>query len=470
MEKEIFIRYITYLLSFQSYQIVSVLRNKYGKDKVDSTVYYDNFKKYIRNILLTKARQFLDYIKDSVIRDSPNAIQRHYPDCPPIEINANDIETLKMTYEDSPVVEFLMNYRKEFKDGFYTLVVYFCHFLRWLYNNNYSSCSYVSELEIGLCNDSNHYISPMVYIMYDKIDIVQNEDEKIRTTVYDYIIVVPTMLGMIGAKDFATFTNQTGILGTKMSFTKDQLKSGYIHSHRETGFGYALRPTPHCTGGENPINDAILMIRQRQRQHPWQTISRREVLNFAENLYIYLGVESIQGGPWIKIQGMLGGANVCISESRYWSDVYNCNMWNPSWKEKMKVLADKIFGMNKELQYVKFSISTTGVHFAQCAKDLAISFTNLLYLALKDVTVYPTFKELTFEASIKEQIYEVSSRDMSYEEEIENRCFTMCGKEYPYKLVDDDHEVYQARIVKLDLFMYLMQYFKQEFYHTLIHQ
>ena len=87
MEKEIFTRYITYLLSFQSYQIVSVLRNKYGNDKVDSTVYYDNFKKYIKSILLeAKATWLFDYMKSYVIKDAPNAIQRYYTDLPSVEI------------------------------------------------------------------------------------------------------------------------------------------------------------------------------------------------------------------------------------------------------------------------------------------------------------------------------------------------------------------------------------------------
>ena len=469
MEKEIFTRYLTYLLSFQTYQIVNVLRNKYGKDKVDSTVYYDNFKSYIAKILLdTKAELFLSYINDNVIRDYPNAIQRYYSECPPIEICSHDIDTLKMTYYDDSLIDFLMDYRKNIKEGFYTLVVYFCHYLRWLYNYNYSKYSYFSELENGLGEEQNRYVSPMVYIMYDKIDVVQNENDKIRTTVYDYIIAVPTMLGMIGSKDFAIYTNQTGILGTKMTFTKDQLRAGYIHSHRETGFGYGLRPTPHCTGGENPINDVVNIIKIRQRKHPWQTISRMEVLNFAENLYIYLGVESIQGGPWIKIQNMSGGHNVCISETTEWCDTYNSeSIWNPSRKDKMKSIANSMFLINKNKHFVKFSISTTGVSFAQCAKDLAISFTNLLYIVLKDATTYPSFRGLTFEASIKEQIYEMSERDSSYEEKIKDCYFIMCGNIYKYKTIDDDNELNCYRIVKLDLFIYLMQYFKQSFYYLI---
>lgn len=466
MEKKIFTRYLTYLLSLQSYQIVSVLRNKYGKDKVDSTVYYDNFKSYIAKILLdTKAVLFLGYINDNVIKDSPNAIQRYYTECPPIEICQHDIDTLKMIYDDAPLIDFLMDYRKEVKEGFYTLIVYFCHYLRWLYNYDCSKYSYKSELEVGLRGGENRYVSPIVYIMYDKIDIVQNENDKIRTTVYDYIIAVPTMLGMIGAKDFATYTNQTGILGTKMTFTKDQIRSGYIHSHRETGFGYGLKPTPHCTGGENPINDVVQIIKVRQRKHPWQKISRMEVLNFAENLYIYLGVESIQGGPWIKIQSMSGGHNICISETVQWCDVYNSTgIWNSSWKEKIKSIANSMFMINKNKHFVKFSVSTTGISFAQCAKDLAISFTNLLYIVLKDATTYPGFRDLTFEASIKEQIYEMSGRDSSYEEEIRGCYFIMCGNRYTYKMIDDNNELNCARIVKLDLFMYLLQYFKQGFY------
>lgn len=471
MEKEIFTRYLTYLLSFQTYQIVSVLRNKYGKDKVDSTVYYDNFKSYIAKILLnTKAVLFLGYINDNVIRDSPNAIQRFYSECPPIEICQHDIDTLKMTYDDAPLIDFLMDYRKEVKEGFYTLITYFCHYLKWLYNYNCSEYSYFSELEIGLGGEGcNRYISPMTYVMYDKINIVQNENEDIQTTVYDYIVVVPTMLGMIGAKDFTTYSNQTGILGTKMSFTKDQLKSGYIHSHREVGFGYGLRPTAHCTGGENPINDVVNIIRIRQRKHPWQAISRMEVLNFAENLYIYLGVESIQGGPWIKIQNMSGGRNLILSETTQWNDVYNLtSVRNSSWKEKMKAIANNMFMINKSKHFVKFSISTTGISFAQCTKDLAISFTNLLYIVLKNTTTYPSFRDLTFEASIKEQIYEVSNGDSSYEEEIKDCYFTMCGNTYTYKMIDDDdNENYCARIVKLDTFMYLLQYFKNYFYYLI---
>jgi hypothetical protein len=270
---------------------------------------------------------------------------------------------------------------------------------------------------------------------------------------------------MIGAKDFATYINQTGILGTKMTFTKDQIRSGYIHSHRETGFGYGLKPTPHCTGGENPINDVVQIIKVRQRKHPWQKISRMEVLNFAENLYIYLGVESIQGGPWIKIQSMSGGHNICISETVQWCDTYNStSIWNSSWKEKMRSIANSMFMINKNKHFVKFSVSTTGISFAQCAKDLAISFTNLLYIVLKDATTYPGFRDLTFEASIKEQIYEMSGRDSSYEEEIKDCYFIMCGNKYTYKMIDDDNELNCARIVKLDLFMYLLQYFKQSFY------
>lgn len=468
MEKEIFTRYLTYLLSFQTYQIVNVLRNKYGKDKVDSTVYYNNFKKYIKSILLdTKTTIFLDYLKEYVIKDSPNAIQRLYSECPSVEINLNDIDTLKMTYDDTPLIEFFIDYRKEFKEGFYTLVIYFCHYLRRLHNYN-SKYSYFSELEIGLGGECcNSYVSPMTYVMYDKINIVQNEDEEIQTTVYDYIVVVPTMLGMIGAKDFATYTNQTGILGTKMTFTKEQLRSGYIHSHRETGHGYGLIPKAHCTGGENPINDVVNIIKIRQRKHPWQVISRREILNFAENLYIYLGVESIQGGPWIKIQSMSGGHNVCISETTQYDDVYNSASVRNSMIES---IAYNMFTMNKSKHFIKFSISTTGISFAQCTKDLAISFTNLLYIVLKDNTTYPktypSFRDLTFEASIKEQIYETSDRNSSYsyEEEIENCYFTMCGKKYTYKMIDDNNETYRARIVRLDMFMYLLQYFKQSFY------
>lgn len=467
MKKKIFTRYLTYLLSFQSYQIVYVLRNKYGKDKVDSTVYYDNFKSYIAKILLnTEANCFLSYIKNIVIRDR-NTIQRYYTECTPIEIDLNDIDTLKITYDEVPLIDFLMDYRKEFKGSFYTLIVYFCYYLKWLFNND-SRYSYYSELEVGLGGGKNNYISPMVYIMYDKIDIIQNEDEKVRTTVYDYIVTFPTMLGMIGSKEFATYINQTGILGTKMTFTQDQLNSGYIHSHREVCFGYELKPTPHCTGGENPINNVVDTIRKRQRKHPWKVISRMEVLNFAENLYIYLGVESIQGGPWIKINNISGGHNVCISETIRRFDVYNCyRVWNSSWKEKVKSVADSMFMINKNKHFVKFSISTTGISFAQCAKDLAISFTNLLYIVLGDATTYPSFIDLTFEASIKEKIYEINSQASSYDEKIKDCYFTMCGNTYKFKIIDDDNELNRTRIVKLDLFMYLLQHFKQNFYHII---
>lgn len=89
---------------------------------------------------------------------------------------------------------------------------------------------------------------------------------------------------------------------TKTTFTSEQFDSGYIHSHVPSRYGVPSFLSP-CLG-TGPIENTIIELKN--------TFDEAEWMLFCQELSLYVTVESLQGGPYIRLESV--GASQRLSE------------------------------------------------------------------------------------------------------------------------------------------------------------
>ena len=149
---------------------------------------------------------------------------------------------------------------------------------------SYTSCTSVQSYFL-LCQDTWHH---NIVIKIDK-ETVKNE-LGLSTVIYDLFIKLEFRRN--GALCY-------GIYYKKATFTKSQLLSHYIHSHCPRLYANDEIKWQHVCTGSGPINSSVIAL--TSIEEPLE-----HYYGFIAELRQIVQVESLQGGPYIKIEEING--------------------------------------------------------------------------------------------------------------------------------------------------------------------
>lgn len=144
------------------------------------------------------------------------------------------------------------------------------------------------------------YRRAVIYIWWPRVTVTNENDRSIN--IQDlYAKVIITLEGRIPYEE-------AGFLLNRATYTREQFLSNYLHSHIQnipkqdfTHFG-----SP-CLGN-GPIRNTILTLKNEYDSVTW--------LLFCQELSMYVTVESLDGGPWHRME-TVGGRNRLTVYSGY---------------------------------------------------------------------------------------------------------------------------------------------------------
>lgn len=87
----------------------------------------------------------------------------------------------------------------------------------------------------------------------------------------------------------------------RSSFSYDQFVSGYVHSHVQSVLSHNYRFQDPCLG-RGPIRNTILDLKNGGDEIKW--------MMFCQELSQYVTVESLNGGPWIRMETVGSKSNI----------------------------------------------------------------------------------------------------------------------------------------------------------------
>ena len=102
----------------------------------------------------------------------------------------------------------------------------------------------------------------------------------------------------------------TGFQLTRATFSHSQFDVGYIHSHISKWYGEDLKFRNPCLG-TGPIRQTILDLKNESDEIKWML--------FCQELSVYVTVESLKGGPYIRMESV--GAGLEHSKYRGYKEV-----------------------------------------------------------------------------------------------------------------------------------------------------
>ena len=435
------IRYLTYMVFVNTYRIVDVFRKHFGKDNVDSTVFYENNKSQIVRVLNRSASSFIS----NICRDSNSTAisagiinmwnQVHY-----------DVETLINGYEEIPLYEFLIRQRD--KLGVESLMMYLKYIPRFAIIQRERFRPEIEETLYDRSGDCINDINQMVYVHFDEITITQNEDEKIKHKVNDYFVALNTSLGFMSSLMHAIRYNQIGLLGTKMTYTKDEFTSGYVHSHRprlEHGSYSELAFASHCVGSRTPIRDIVFKIEGIMTKKENYIISKILVNQYASILKTYLEVESTTGGPYMRMQhiGSNDDSREILPDSIWTqgSTLLSCSRRRESATTK---IINEMFDLNLKLHLITFRITSDTVEYAQCKHDVLFALYDLfmiVYKETKDEECLDSISRVPCFVKNDKIFYKGNNNGAPVTDNVRNKFIKICNKKYNFKLTEEQEEI-----------------------------
>lgn len=208
---------------------------------------------------------------------------------------------------------------------------------------------------------SNYEVNIMVW--FPDVTVTNEYDESIN--IKDLYARIPiTLLG----RSFGV------IKMNRSTYTDRQLSSGYVHSHvprMNPNTRRNLTYFERICMGTGPIKTTITNLAVEYNENLWELLCL-ELDNFTK-------VESISGGPYVKLAEIGGGSQVTIE------GMFSCNKpFSGTTSFSVKDLHEFIKWLISR-RVLKFSLTPTGVALAQSSYDLAIKISNefLKYINIK---------------------------------------------------------------------------------------
>ena len=436
------IRYLTYMNFINTYRIVDVFRKHFGKDNVDSTVFYENNRAQIVRILNKPASSFISNIQSDVGNSMLIAVRIYNI----WEKAGYDIRTLIDGYGDIPLYEFLIRQRS--KLGVEVLMMYFKYFPRFALVQRERFHPEIEKTLYYRPSDCVNEVNQMVYVHFDEITITQNEDEKIKHKVNDYFVALNTSAGLISSLLHAIRYNQIGLLGTKMTYAKDEFMSCYVHSHRprlEHDSYNELQFVSHCVGSRTPIRDIVSKIENIMTQKENYIISKILITQYASILKTYLEVESTSGGPYMRIQsiGNNNNSREVVPDTEYacGSALLNCAVRKH--ESVTAKIIDEMFDLNLTLHLVTFRMTSSTIEYAQCKHDVLFALYDLFMIVYKKIKYELNLDGINcIPCFVKNDkiFYRGDGGSNPRIENVQDKYIRMCNKEYNFKLTDEQNE------------------------------
>lgn len=128
----------------------------------------------------------------------------------------------------------------------------------------------------------------VIYVWWPRVMVSNEYDQSI--VIQDlYAKIKVTVEGLIPLEN-------TGFLLNRATYSKDQFLSNYMHSHIRTIPKFDFSEfMPPCLG-HGPIQNTIVSLKEEYDEVLWML--------FCQELGMYVTVESIQGGPWKRLDGV----------------------------------------------------------------------------------------------------------------------------------------------------------------------
>lgn len=223
----------------------------------------------------------------------------------------------------------------------------------------------------GVDSFNEDYISPS-YITIHFPETKVESDNGTSTVIYDYYLRLPMLLGRF-----------ISILGTKLTYTPEQLLSGYLHSHRpptnwddNEDRSYYYGWWRHCLGDySTPLNKSIELLESININYGIGQVSDSVYRNIAIQIRDYIEVESIEGGPYMEISSIVSPE---VTIKKYF--------------DEDSAITHYVNGRINELDYIKtfirfvlmhkilkFTIIAGQVRLIDCPQDLLLKLSKLLY-------------------------------------------------------------------------------------------
>ena len=167
-------------------------------------------------------------------------------------------------------------------------------------DEDYNSKYEVSEQTLNDIIESLKYLKANIYVWWDKVTVTNENDKSVE--IQDlYAKVTVQLNGKIPYENL-------GFLLNRATYSSAQFLSDYMHSHIQyipkENFSNFMPP---CLG-HGPIVNTILTLKEEYDEAMWML--------FCQELSIYVTVESLQGGPWKKLEE-LGQPAPMVAYSSY---------------------------------------------------------------------------------------------------------------------------------------------------------
>lgn len=295
---EVVIRFMTYLANKPVREILGTFYKFFGKENVDCSIFYPNYKYYIRDLFKYGILSRISRM-DVVNTDSVYSLFRR-----------NNVE---YTNNMEVYVAFNRLWRVNKNDAMTLLkyIVITCH--------NQDIDGYISEIEEKASGDPLYFNEPLIYVYFKKATIVLNENDRIKHEIFDYFFCVPCLYGFIACASFSYRHNQTSIAGARTTFTVPEWNYNYVHSHRPSFDSRCpMRFKSHCTGNSNtPLNQLIASIYSAMIRPNVHSLPSQYADLFCINLRTYLSVESNAGGQYRKIEELASMSEQPVYHPKY---------------------------------------------------------------------------------------------------------------------------------------------------------
>lgn len=434
--------------TYETRRIVQLAKRKYGEENVATNVTDKEYKQLFNKILTKEngniGQDFYSICKTGFAYKAKFSEIYQYVNIPtasPIKVFEYVINDVRDKKIDASIILLMA---KDFNDLIYSKC-----------RDYYYHDPVIPSVEKDLPVDTDYYYNEQfVYIHYPEITVTSNENEKLSVHLQDYFLRFNTTNGMIASPNMTHQHFQIGLFGTKATYTKAQLTSSYVHSHRprlegrsDSAIKKFLLFKAQCVGEDSPIVDYVINVENSFKQgrlDGWHIIPDSYIRMWFSHIDNYISVESSLGGPYMymtEINNSTGGEDY-LENAKYSNTEREYDKLNSLCFKTIGVSIKDIFDENQIHGFVKFYSNGKIINFANTESDLVLHFTNLYHLCAKRLGVVPKSctTRVTFDSTMNKLIMSAGrSFDSDFIARVEacQKHLNFNGKEYKVKLSDN---------------------------------
>lgn len=239
----------------------------------------------------------------------------------------------------------------------------------------------VSEQQLKTIVDTVSVGKAIIYVWWPTV-VVTNENNK--------SVVIQDLYAKIEINHDGTIPYEClGFLLNRATYTKIQFLSDYMHSHiqgiNKTNFSHFLSP---CLG-TGPIRETIASLKNESDEVTWML--------FCQELADYVTVESLQGGPWRRLEEIGRRDNIELTPSYSYANTSMTNFLRLFTRDSLKSFAQYYLQNGHLILGFQNSKFTCNMPFTDFIVDISNAFIDFYNLYLKSTE---SRKEACFEKTL----------------------------------------------------------------------